>query len=318
MVGPATDSGDRPGDDSGDDLAWLYAYPQQDMVLRGYVCYRKCCCKFMEVGNVTLWQAVLLGIIQGITEFLPISSSGHLVLAQHFLGITDNALVFDVMVHFGSLFAIVIVLKDEIGAMVTGIFGGRSAAALEGRRLFWQVVVATLPLVVVGLFLRDFVDETFSSALMSAGLLFLTGAFLLYADRTPLVGGQREAGWGHAIWMGVSQAFAVLPGLSRSGITMGTGIMTGLNRESAARFSFLMSIPAILGATVLEAGGLLRGEVSSVAGIDALIVGTVVSAITSYLAVTLFLRFLRSGRLAPFAYYTWIVGAITVWLTWGQ
>lgn len=290
---------------------------------------------------MSMFEAILLGIIQGITEFLPVSSSGHLVLAQHWLGITENALTFDVMVHAGSLLAIVIVLKDELFAMAAGIFGGRSPEARAGRRLFWQLVVATLPLVAVGLLLRDRVDEAFSSALVSIGFLFLTGGFLLYADRksaaqsrfgvtggrggsvargytsgTGFAGGvAQQTGWSQAIWMGISQAFAVLPGLSRSGVTMGTGLMTGLSRESAARFSFLMSIPAILGATILELQGFLKGEVASVAGTDALVVGAIASAVTTYLAVVLFLRFVRNGRLAPFAYYTWILGAAMLWFT---
>lgn len=273
---------------------------------------------------MTLFEAVILGIIQGITEFLPVSSSGHLVLAQHWLGITGNALTFDVIVHAGSLAAIVVVLKDELLGIVAGLFGGRSREAREGRALFWRLVVATLPLVVVGLLLRDWVDEAFSSALVSVAFLFVTGGFLLYADRTTdrrsygMSGsgiGDGSVHWSQAIWMGISQAFAVLPGLSRSGVTMGAGLMTGLDREAAARFSFLMSIPAILGATILELRGLLTGEVVSVAGTEALVVGAVVSAITTYLAVVLFLRFVRNGRLAPFAYYTWVLGAVTLWLT---
>lgn len=297
---------------------------------------------------MTMFEAVLLGIIQGITEFLPVSSSGHLVLAQHWLGITENALTFDVMVHAGSLLAIVVVLKDELLAMVAGVFGGRTPAARAGRTLFWQLVVATLPLVAVGLLLRDRIEQAFSSALVSVGFLFLTGGFLLYADRKSEAqsrgfslrggggrgvgagygsgggsgygyggGAAQQTGWGQAMSMGIAQAFAVLPGLSRSGVTMGTGMMSGLSRESAARFSFLMSIPAILGATILELRGFLKGEIASVAGTDALAAGAIASAITTYLAVVLFLRFIRNGRLAPFAYYTWILGAVMLWLTLG-
>lgn len=279
------------------------------------------------LGNVTTVEAIILGVIQGITEFLPVSSSGHLVLAQQWLGITGNALTFDVMLHAGSLVAIVVVLKDELVSVVQGVFGGRTAEARAGRKLFWQLVVATLPLVVVGLVLRDWVEEAFSSIYVSIGLLFVTGAVLLYADRASdtrgagftrygnKAGSAQVTTWMQAMWMGVAQAFAVLPGLSRSGITMSTGMVTGLSRESAARFSFLMSIPAILGATILESRVLLKGDVTSAAGTTAIVVGTVVSAVVTYFAVVLFLRFVRNGRLAPFAYYTWLLGGAMLWMT---
>lgn len=288
----------------------------------------------MGAWCVTIVEAVILGIIQGVTEFLPVSSSGHLVLAQHWLGIAGDALTFDVMVHAGSLLAIVVVLRHELASVIQGLLGGRTPEARAGRRLFWQLVVATLPLVAVGLLLRDWVDEAFSSPYVSIALLFVTGVVLLYADRAsdvriqPIgapagrmggfssrVGGAEATTWLQAAWMGISQAFAVLPGLSRSGITMSTGMVTGLSRESAARFSFLMSIPAILGATVLEGRGLVTGEVVSVASPTALAVGAAVSAVVTYLAVVLFLRFVRNGRLAPFAYYTWALAAVMLWLT---
>lgn len=270
---------------------------------------------------MTTFEAIVLGIIQGVTEFLPVSSSGHLVLAQHWLGITGNALTFDVMLHAGSLVAIVVVLKEEIMSVVRGVFGGRTAEARAGRRLFWQLVVATLPLVFVGLFLRDWVEEAFSSAYVSIAFLFVTGAVLLYADRSS----KREAifasdsahgtTWVQAMWMGVAQAFAVLPGLSRSGITMSAGMVGGLTREGAARFSFLMSIPAILGATILELRSAFAADVPSAAGTTETIIGVVVSGVVTYFAVVLFLRFVRSGRLAPFAYYTWVLAAVMWWMT---
>lgn len=296
---------------------------------------------------MTIWEAIVLGIIQGATEFLPVSSSGHLVIAQQLFGITEHVLTFDVMVHAGSLLAIVVALRDDLVAMANGLLslfgrgGGRTRGlsstgstgagrararaaandsggadeAAAARRLLWQVAVATVPLVIAALLFRDVIDDLFSSALVPVLLLFVTGAFLLYADRASAVGAAGEPGWSHALWMGMAQAFAVLPGLSRSGVTMSAGMMSGLSREAAAKFSFLLAIPAILGATVLELRGLLAGESASAAGTGALIVGTIVSGITSYLAIRLFLRFVRRGRLAPFAYYTWFLGAIMLWVT---
>jgi len=270
---------------------------------------------------MSMWHAIVLGIIQGVTEFLPVSSSGHLVIAQQLFGITEHTLTFDVVVHAGSLLAIIIALKDELASMAAGLFSlfgrgtGVDGGAVEGRRLLWKVAVATIPLVIVGLLLRDAVDDAFSLAVVPIILLFVTGILLFYADRAPAVGTTRETGWSHTIWMGVAQACAVLPGLSRSGLTMSAGMMSGLSREAAARFSFLLAIPAIAGATILELRGLVSGEVVSAAATDTLIVGTVVSAVTSYLAIRLFLRFVRQGRLAPFAYYTWLLGAVMLWLT---
>jgi len=262
---------------------------------------------------MTIWQAVILGVIQGVTEFLPVSSSGHLVIAQHFMGITGNTLTFDVVVHAGSLLAIAAALKDELASLLAGaasvITGRRGAGADAGRLRLAQVVVATLPLVLAGLLLRDAVEQAFSSALVPVVLLFATGALLLYADRARTVGRSAQVGWSHAVWMGLAQALAVLPGLSRSGVTMSVGMMSGLTREAAAKFSFLMAIPAIAGAAVLELADLLQGTGSSAAGAGALLAGAVCSAVTSYLSIRLFLRFVRRGRLAPFAYYTWVLGA---------
>lgn len=270
---------------------------------------------------MSIWQAIILGVVQGITEFLPVSSSGHLVITQHFLGISGNTLTFDVVVHAGSLLAIMVALREEVAAMLTGavgfVTGRRGAEAESGRRLLAQVVVATLPLVAAGLLFRDAVEEAFSSALVPVVLLFATGALLLYADRARAVGRSDEAGWRHAVWMGMAQALAVLPGLSRSGLTMSVGMMSGLTRQAAARFSFLLAIPAIAGATILELVGLVQGEAASAAGAGALVAGALSSAVTSYWAIRLFLGFVRQGRLAPFAYYTWALGAVLLWLTLG-
>lgn len=268
---------------------------------------------------MAIWQAVVLGVIQGVTEFLPISSSGHLVIAQHFLGIAGNTLTFDVFVHAGSLLAVVVALKEDLAAMVAGALsllgrrGGPEADA--GRHLLLQVAAATVPLVVAGLLFRDVVEEAFSSATVPVVLLFATGALLLYADRARAVGRWEEVGWPQALWMGLAQALAVLPGLSRSGVTISAGMMSGLGRRAAAKFSFLLAIPAIAGATALELAGLVQGGTTSAAGAAALLAGALSSAVTSYLSIRLFLRFVRQGRLTPFAYYTWALGAVLLWVT---
>jgi len=267
---------------------------------------------------MSLWEATVLGLIQGLTEFLPVSSSGHLVIVRHLLGITTEALTFDVFVHFGSLVAVVIFFRRELLQVAAGVLGLRYPGAEEGRRLFWLLVVASVPVAVVGLVLRDAIEQAFSSVLVPAVMLFVTGALLMFADRS--AGRRPGTGQGtrpemiHALAMGVGQALAVLPGLSRSGTTMSAGILAGLNRHGAARFAFLMSVPAILGATFLEMASLL-GEGAAAEGAAVLLAGTLSAAVSSYMAIALLLRFLQRGRLAPFAYYTWLAGAVVLGLT---
>jgi len=265
---------------------------------------------------MNLWEALILGVLQGVTEFLPVSSSGHLVIARHLLGIQAEALTFDVMVHFGSLLAVVAVFRRELHQMAAGVLGIRRPGADEGRRLFWLLVIASIPVAVVGLFLRDAVERAFSSVLVPALMLFVTGMLLWIADRA--AGKGSRPGLVHALAMGVGQALAVVPGLSRSGTTMSAGILAGLTRQAAARFAFLMSIPAILGAAALEALSLVQNGTGVDGGAGVLLAGTAASAASSYLAITVLLRFLQRGRLLPFAVYTWLVGALVLGLTLGS
>ena len=267
---------------------------------------------------MNVWEALILGVLQGVTEFLPVSSSGHLVIARHLLGIEAEALTFDVMVHLGSLLAVVAVFREELRQMVAGVLGARRPGAEEGRRLFWLLVIASLPVAVVGLLLRDAIERAFSSVLVPAVMLFVTGTLLVFADRAAGSGQGSRPGVVHALAMGVGQALAVVPGLSRSGTTMSAGMLAGLTRQAAARFAFLMSIPAILGAAALEAASLVQNGPGVDGGSGVLLAGTAASAASSYLAITLLLRFLQRGRLLPFAVYTWFVGALVLGLTLGS
>ncbi|MDQ3398053.1 MAG: undecaprenyl-diphosphate phosphatase [Deinococcota bacterium] len=266
---------------------------------------------------MTVWEALILGIVQGVTEFLPISSSGHLVIVQNWMGIGEGAFTFDAVIHFGSLLAVMVALRQELWLMLKGLFGGQRQEAKAGRRLIALVFFGTVPLVVVGLTLRDAVDRTFTSVYVSAFMLYLTGALLWFAERYPrpeqrAASGTLPVSLKHSLWMGMSQAMAVLPGLSRSGVTIATGMLAGLSRESAARFSFLLSIPAILGASLLELRTVLRAELSPVIGNEALLAGTLAAGISSYLAIAILLRFLKQGSLIGFAYYTWVLATVVL------
>lgn len=267
-----------------------------------------------ELGRMTFWQAVLLGIVQGLTEFLPVSSSGHLVILQNWLGIAEGTFRFDVVVHLGTLVAVLVALRQDWLPIVRDLLGGREGG--EGRKRFWHLVVATLPVAVVGLLFKDLIEPLFRSAAAAGLMLLVTGLILWFTDRqvdrSPKARTVADIGTLDALWIGCGQALAVLPGLSRSGSTIGTGLLRGLDRESAARFAFLMAIPAIAGATVLELKDLIAG--AAVETIP-LVVGFLAALLSGYAAIALFLRFLRAGSLKGFALYTWIVGIVVTLLT---
>lgn len=258
---------------------------------------------------MTLLEAAILGFVQGVTEFLPISSSGHLVIVQQFMGIGEGAFTFDAIIHFGSLVAIMLVFKAELALIFKGLALGQDHESKTGRRLLALMGVATLPLVVIGLAARDLVDQAFSTIWITPIMLYLTGLLLFVSERYAhgASGAETQVSWRQALGIGLAQVLAVLPGMSRSGITIVAGMVAGLSRELAARFSFLIAIPAISGATILELRQAMAPEVESVAGPGAIIVGTVVSGVATYFAVILFLRFVRRGRLTPFGVYTWVL-----------
>jgi undecaprenyl-diphosphatase len=264
---------------------------------------------------MTLFEAVLLGIVQGVTEFLPVSSSGHLVIVQQLLGLSEGALTFDAVIHFGSLVAIMWVFRDELGLMIQGLTGKRTEEGRTGRRLILLLIIATIPLVLIGVLARDLVSDAFSTIWVTPVMLYLTGVLLLLAERFPSrdqSGPESLVPWQKALAIGVAQVLAVLPGMSRSGITIVAGMMVGLSRDLAARFSFLMAIPALAGATLLELRTAFRPEVEQVAGPAALMVGTLVAGISTYYAVVLFLRFVKGRSLVPFAYYTWVLATVVL------
>lgn len=268
-------------------------------------------------------QAVLLGAVQGLTEFLPISSSGHLVLAQHLMGIREPQLVFDIAVHLGTLAAVVWAMRHEVAEVVRGVL--LWPRALRGRvrdpeelaavRLAAWVAVGTVPAALVGVSLSDAVEALFGAPRAVAVALAVTGVLLWLAPSYPDRPVELHAsGPGRALAVGVAQAVAVVPGISRSGATVAAGLWCGLEGADAARFSFLLSVPAILGAGGL---GFLKAAAGQLAAPPAGVVaaGSVAAALTGYGAIALFLRVLRRGRLRWFSVYLWAVALLAWTLT---
>jgi len=251
-----------------------------------------------------LWDSILLGLIQGLTEFLPISSSGHLALFQELLGWSDPAenLAFAVAVHVGSLGAVLVFVRREIRAMFT-----------THPRLLWILVVATLPLVVlVPLGIKDLVEELSTNLLAVGGFLLCTGFILALAQRLrDGDGSSAELSWPRAILVGLAQVLAIMPGISRSGATLVAGLGVGLRREEAVRFAFLLAAPAIAGAGVLMA---LGGDWEDGPALGGTLVGMVVSFFASLLAMKVMVGVVVRKRLGWFALYCALVGLFSIGL----
>lgn len=262
-----------------------------------------------------LLQALLLAIVQGITEFLPISSSAHLILPAQVLGWQDQGLAFDVAVHLGSLLAVLLALRQEVLAII----GGSLRAVVDRRvnaelRLGLLVIVATLPVIVAGLLLKELVETTLRSTLVIATTTIVFGLLLGWADRrarstaTAVERTEADLGVRDALLIGVSQCLALVPGTSRSGITMTAGLMLGLSRTACARFSFLLSIPTIAGAAVLSLKDLLEspGPVDWVG----LGVGFVAAAVAARACIHYFLALLDRVGFMPFVIYRLVLGSL--------
>ncbi|MBT8361295.1 MAG: undecaprenyl-diphosphate phosphatase [Deltaproteobacteria bacterium] len=258
-----------------------------------------------------LLKAILLGFIQGATEFLPVSSSGHLVLGSHILGFEEQGLVFDVMLHLGTLAAVVVVFRDELLAMVLAPFRWSHGNRVEQVRhfLLWDIyiIIATIPAVIVGFSLKERFEVLFDSILLVCLMLVITGSMMIatkYISDT----GKKITGI-RAFIIGCAQACAILPGLSRSGSTIFCGMLLGINRETVARFSFIMSIPAILGAAILN----VADVISNPPGVQAMLnlsAGTITSALTGYFAIVLLLDLIKKNRLSWFGYYCLAIAGV--------
>lgn len=262
--------------------------------------------------------AVLLGIIQGLTEFLPISSSGHLVVFQNLLGFQEPALLFDAALHAGTLVAVCLYFRSDLARMIGETWGfirrwpGRKAGFQHVREtphvgLAFAVIVGTLPTAVIGIFFRSPIEKLFGSVSFAGIMLLCTGGILLFSRWIPRnKTGAKAPGLLSALLVGAAQGIAILPGISRSGATIVCGMACGLPRELAARFSFLLSIPAITGALTLQ----WSCEGLDKVGLLPLFLGFVASAVTGILALKLLMAMVRRGRLFYFAPYCFLVGLL--------
>jgi undecaprenyl-diphosphatase len=265
-----------------------------------------------------IFEAILLGAVQGITEFLPVSSSGHLVLLQKILDISGPALLFDTMVHLGTLAAVFIVLWDDIWKILR-----RPIQPLTGLLL-----LATLPTVIIALLFKDPIEAAFQSGAYLGYAFLFTAAALLAAEGLARRGrggqppsgparGERNVNWVDALIIGLCQGAAIMPAVSRSGLTLSGALSRRLDRGFAARFSFLLSIPAILGALVFQLKDMLGGGGTEEAaaesiGAAALIAGTLTAAVVGFFAVKFMLKIVRERSLRGFAVYVAVLGALVL------
>lgn len=249
------------------------------------------------------FDAILLGLVQGVTEFLPVSSSGHLVIAQELLGAGAPGVFFEVLVHVGTLVSVVWVYRETVLGLVIGAARGET----DAWTYLGRIALATVPAAFIGYLLADEIGAAFDSPVFVGAMLLVTAAFL-WSTRAALGRDpQREVGWARGFEMGVAQAFAILPGISRSGATVTTALWRGVDPDEGARFSFLMSIPAILGAGVLEMWG--AASVGPEMAIGPAAAAFVTSAISGIVAIRLFVRMLRNRTFPAFAPYVALVGA---------
>jgi undecaprenyl-diphosphatase len=267
---------------------------------------------------MTLTQAIILGIVQGLTEFIPVSSSGHLVLTPYFLGWELDAkekFIFDVLVQWGTLFAVFAYFRHDLVAItrafLKGLVQGQPLGTADSR-LGWYLILATIPASVVGLLGKDYVEQAFASAKMTGFFLLITAVLLIIAEKV----GQRKRSveqltWKDSLWIGCSQILALLPGVSRSGSTIAGGMTRHLDRPAAARFSFLMSVPVMLGAGLLTIKDLLQlPELSTF--LAPLVVGFFTALISGYLAIRWLIAYLSKHSLYLFAGYCTVLGLIAL------
>jgi undecaprenyl-diphosphatase len=260
-------------------------------------------------------QAIVLALVQGISEFLPISSSGHLVLVPYFLGWPDQGLAFDVAVHVGTLFAVVAYFRRELVAMAHAWFASLAGhGTTPDAKLAWFVLVGTIPIGLVGLFFGDAIEATLRNPLSVATTLAVFGVLLWAADRF----GRRQRdehslGWRDAILIGCAQALALMPGTSRSGVTMTMARVLGLTRQGATRFSFLLAVPGIAMAGAYE-GYKLATDTSHVVDWPVIGLGVAVAAATGYVCIAWLLRVISRIGFGPFALYRFLVAGILFWV----
>jgi undecaprenyl-diphosphatase len=250
------------------------------------------------------FQAVFLGLIQGLTEFIPVSSSGHLVIAQHFFEIQEEQILFNVILHIGTLIPIFIIFWQDIKDMLL--------LKKEKRKETFYILLAIIPTGIIGVLFEDFFERLFSNAYLTALMLIVTGLILYVTEK--IDGGEKEVEelkfW-QPLLVGLAQGGAIIPGISRSGTTIAASLFQGLNREAAARFSFLMSIPVIGGAGFLQFLNVVESG-SFKLELKIVLLGFFSAVISGYLAIKILLKVLAEKKLDYFSYYCWLAAAAVI------
>ncbi len=273
---------------------------------------------------MTLFESVILGLVQGLAEFLPISSSGHLAALQHIFGIDgSNVLTFTVMLHFGTLVAIFVVYWKDIVDLVKELFAtikdvctgqGVQINKNDTRKLGFMIITASVPTAIIGLLLNDFFESLYSKMTVIGVCLIITGCGLFFAERYG--GGKRtikDMNFRNAFFIGLCQSVAIMPGISRSGATMIGGLACKFDRAFAVRYAFLISIPSVLGAFLLEVPDAVK-SVSDGTGMSlgVMLAGVAVAAVSGYAAIKVMIKAVTNKKLIYFSVYTWIAGAALI------
>ncbi|HHM01704.1 MAG TPA: undecaprenyl-diphosphatase UppP [Caldithrix abyssi] len=259
-----------------------------------------------------LLKAIVLGLVQGLTEFLPVSSSGHLVIFSEILNFHETGIAFEVFVHFGTLLATLAAFRYELTRMLAApyaVWVKKSTDAELKEYLRWDiyVIVASIPAAFIGLLFKDQIEAVFDSLLFVFIMLIFTGTIMVV---TPYLKDRGTAlnGW-RSFVIGIAQAFAILPGVSRSGSTIFTGLLMGIDRDKVARFSFIMSLPAVFGAALLKLRDIMGTELSDAQVLN-YIIGTLVAFISGYYAIKWLLDIVKKGKLQWFGYYCYALAAL--------
>lgn len=269
--------------------------------------------------TLNVWEAVFLGMVQGLTEFLPVSSSGHLVLAEHLLNIhAPGDVTFEVFVHFGTLLSVVAVFWKDVRNIILSLIEGVTQRKVirkyyrenEPFRLAAGIAVGSIPAALIGLFYEEQITDAFGDPKLVSTMLIVTG-LILFLTRVARPSRGRQIGMGTAFIIGCAQAFAIIPGISRSGSTISAALYLKVGPVHAAKFSFLLSLPVIFGATVLKTKHLFdAGEIA--VGFLPLMAGTVVAFVSGYGAIKLLLRVVERGKFGWFALYCFVVGILGI------
>lgn len=274
---------------------------------------------------MSIWNAIILGLVQGITEFLPISSSGHLSILNNLFDLTstdEGHMLFDVLLHLGTLASICVVYWQDIVQMFNEVLGfvnvgplaGQRQRHYPGARMFIMIVMATLPLVLI-LPVHKMIETLYYHNIFIGIALVLTGCMLYVSDKMKR-GTKTETNMtiSDALIIGLCQCVATIPGLSRSGTTITAGIATGLDRKFAVKFSFLLSIPAVLGANIISLVDAFKEGVD-IANVPSYLIGMVVAMVAGIASISLLRRIAEKGRFGGFAYYCWVMGVLSMILT---